>query len=75
MSRDQISWGRAFVSGLVIFVYFAFTTAWLPSSLLKSSLLASASRPVADGITIVVWGGFFGLGVLALRWAQDRGMI
>lgn len=75
MNCDRISWVRAALSALVIFLYFVIFTAWLPSMLLRSSLLATASRGVADGIVIVVWGGFFGLGVLGLMWAQDRGLI
>ena len=75
MKCDRISWVRAALSALVIFLYFVIFTAWLPSMLLRSSLLATASRGVADGIVIVVWGGFFGFGVLALMWAQDRELI
>lgn len=75
MSRERISHPRAVLSAVIIFVYFAFFTAWLPSALLRSSLLSSAPQNVADGITLVVWGGFFGLGLLALRWAQDRELI
>lgn len=75
MNCDRISWVRAALSALVIFLYFVIFTAWLPSMLLRSSLLATASRGVADGIVIVVWGGFFGFGVLALMWAQDRELI
>ena len=75
MNCDRISWVRAALSALVIFLYFVIFTAWLPSMLLRSSLLATASRGVADGIVIVVWGGFFGIGVLALMWAQDRELI
>lgn len=75
MSRENISQGRALLSGIVIFVYFAVTTAWIPSMLLRSSLLATAPENVASGITLVVWGGFFGFGLLALRMAQERELI
>lgn len=75
MSRDRISQARALLSALVIFVYFGVLTAWLPSALLKSSLLATAPRGVADGIAVVVWGGLFGIGVIGLRLAQDRELI
>ena len=75
MDCDRISWFRAAVSAFVIFLYFVIFTAWLPSMLLRSSMLSTASRAVADGIVIVVWVGFFGIGVLGLRWAQDRGLI
>jgi hypothetical protein len=43
--------------------------------MLRSSVLSSAPRNVADGIILVVWGGFFGIGLVALRWAQDRELI
>ncbi len=75
MSRERISQGRALLSAVVIFMYFAVSTAWIPSALLRSSLLVTAPRNVADGIVLVVWGGFFGLGLLGLRWAQDRELI
>ena len=75
MDCDRISWLRAAVSAVAIFLYFVIFTAWLPSLLLRSSMLSTASRAVADGIIIVVWVGFFSIGVLGLRWAQDRGLI
>jgi hypothetical protein len=75
MNCDRISQLRAALTAIFIFLYFVIFTAWLPSALLRSSLLATASRGVADGIVIVAWGGFFGLGVLGLMWAQDRGLI
>ena len=75
MSRERISHPRAVLSAIIIFLYFAVFTAWLPSALLRSSLLSGAPRNVADGVTLVVWGGFFGIGLLALRWAQDRELI
>lgn len=73
--RAGISQGRAAVSGIAIFLYFAIFTAWVPSILARSAFLATASRNVADGVIIVVWGAFFGLGILGLRWTQDRGLI
>ena len=75
MNRDRISQGRAALSGVAIFLYFAIFTAWLPSILARSAFIATASRNVADGIVVVVWAGFFGLGIWALRWTQERGLI
>lgn len=75
MGRCQISQVRALVSAIAIFFYFGVVGAWVPSALLNSSLLATAPRGVADGITVVVWGGLFGAGVVALRWAQNRELI
>ena len=75
MSRERISQGRAFLSAIVIIAYFAFFTAWVPSMVLRSSLLATAPESVANGITLVIWVGFFGLGIVGLRWSQDRELI
>ncbi|MEN8039994.1 MAG: hypothetical protein ABFR95_00650 [Actinomycetota bacterium] len=75
MSREQISRSRAVLTSVAIFLYFAIFTAWLPSWLIRSPFLGNATQNVADGITLVVWGGFFGAGVIALRWAQKRELI
>lgn len=75
MSRDRISQGRAALSAVTIFLYFAIFTAWLPSYLIRSPLLTSAPRNVADGIVAGLWGAFFVAGIVALRWAQDRELI
>jgi hypothetical protein len=75
MGRERISQGRAALSAVGIFLYFAVFTAWLPSYLLRSSLLSSAPRNVADGLVAALWGGFFVAGLVALRWAQERELI
>jgi ABC-type Mn2+/Zn2+ transport system permease subunit len=75
MNRDRIPQGRAALSGIAILLYFAVFTAWMPSILARSAFLATASRNVADLVIIIVWGGFFALGIVALRWTQDRGLI
>ncbi|MEN8239049.1 MAG: hypothetical protein ABFR53_07605 [Actinomycetota bacterium] len=75
MSRERISHWRAAFSAVMIMVYFAVFTAWLPSYLLRSPLLSTAPRNVADGIVAALWGAFFVAGIVALRWAQDRELI
>jgi len=75
MSRDRISQGRAALSAVVIFLYFAVFTAWLPSYLIRSPLLTSAPQNVADGIVAGLWAVFFIAGIVALRRAQDRELI
>ncbi len=75
MRRERISNGRAALTAVGIVVYFAVFTAWVPSILARSSFLSTAPRNVADGIVLVVWGGFLLVGVGALRWAQDRELI
>jgi hypothetical protein len=59
--RVAIGHPRAFLSGLGIVVYFAVATVWLPSALLRSSLL--------------IWVVAFGIGLWALRRSQDRAWI
>ncbi len=75
MDRERVSHGRAVLFGVAAFLYFCFFTAWLPSFVLRSSFLATAPKNVADGVIVVIWAGFFGLGVLVLRLAQNRGLI
>jgi|AMFO01.1.fsa_nt_gi hypothetical protein len=75
MDRERMSQGRALLSGVLILLYFAIFTAWLPSFLLRSPLLRAAPRNVADGVTVVIWGGFFVAGAWGLRRAQARGWI
>ena len=75
MSRERISQGRGFLSAVAIIAYFAVFTAWLPSLVLRSSLLATAPDSVANVIILGIWVGFFGFGLFALRWSQDRELI
>jgi hypothetical protein len=75
MNREQISQGRAVLSAIAIFLYFAIFTAWIPSIVLRSSLLASAPAEVSDLVMLAIWGGFFGAGLYGLRWSQERGLI
>ncbi len=74
MDRGRISHGRAALSALVIFVYFAVTTAWLPSYVLRTAL-SSAPKNVADLVTVGIWGVFLLAGLWGLRKAQDEGWI
>ena len=73
--RPAIGPLRAFLSGMAIVAYFTVATVWLPSALLRSSLLAGAERNISDLVTVVVWGVGLGFGMWALRWAQDRALI
>jgi len=73
--RASIGQGRAMLSALAIVLYFFVTTFWLPSALLRSSLLTGVGRNVSDLIAVAVWGLGLGFGMWALRRAQDRGWI
>ena len=75
MNREKISQGRAVLSAIGIFLYFAIFTAWIPSIVLRSSFLATAPGEVSDLVILVVWGGFFVAGLYGLRWSQERGLI
>ncbi len=63
------------IKAVLIVVYFAVATVWLPSALLRSPLLSGAARAVLDTATVVIWGIFFGIGVAGLRRAQNKGWI
>lgn len=63
------------LKAVLIVAYFAVTTVWLPSALLRSPLLSGATRVVADTATVLIWGLFFGTGVIGLRRAQEGGWI
>jgi len=63
------------LAAVVIVVYFALTTAWLPSAVLRTSTLSSADRWVTDLVGTSVWGVFLVVGLVALRRAQRRGLI
>lgn len=73
--RVAIGHPRAMLSALGVLLYFVAATVWLPSTLLRSSLLAGASRTVADAVALVVWLLGFGIGLWGLRKAQDRAWI
>lgn len=75
MDREKISQGRAVLSAIAIFLYFAIFTAWIPSIVLRSSVLANAPAEVSDLVILAIWGGFFGAGLYGLRWSQERGLI
>ena len=75
IGRPIIGHLRAMLTALVTVAYFAVTTFWVPSALLRSSLLTGVSRNAADLIALVAWGAGLALGVWGLRKAQDRGLI
>ncbi len=77
MSRGKGSIGhlRAMLSAVGIVLYFVATTFWIPSALLRSSLLTGVEQGITDLVALAVWGAGLGLGVWGLRKAQDRDLI
>jgi len=74
VSRENISQGRAAISAVLIFLYFAVLTAWLPSFVLRNAL-KTAPKFVADVVAVSIWGFFFLLGAWGLRRLQARRVI
>lgn len=77
MSKEgtSIGHGRAMLSAVGIVLYFAVSTVWLPSALLRSQLLIGLERSVSDLVALAVWGVGLGIGMWGLRRAQKRGWI
>lgn len=74
-ARAAIGHARASLTAMGIVAYFGVTTVWIPSALLRSSLLIGLERNVSDLIAVAVWGAGLGIGIWLLRWAQDRDLI
>lgn len=72
MTPRSKGWAAAGLAGLAIVAYFALTTVWLPSWVLRMPVVARASRPVADLVGTMVWAAFLVLGMWGLRLAQRR---
>lgn len=70
--RASIRHGKALLWAVGIVLYFAVVTVWLPSALLRSSLLAGAERNLADLVVLAIWGTGLGFGLWGLRRLQDR---
>lgn len=70
-----MSWANAIGRGLVIVLYFAFTTVWLPNFVIHLRVVEDAPAMVSDLVVVVVWGGALVAGMYLLRLAQRRGLI
>lgn len=70
-----MSWTTAWWKGLLVVLYFAVTTAWLPDFVLGLGAVADSSRVLRDLIVLVIWGVALGAGMYLLRRAQREGII
>ena len=70
-----MNWTTAAWRGILVVLYFAITTAWLPDKVLSLGFIASSSRTVRDAIVLVLWAGALGAGLYGLRRAQRQGLI
>lgn len=68
------SWVRAYLTGLVIAVYFLVTTVWLPSYVLRLDRVAGAEPILRDLIGSGVWLVFLAFGLWAL-WRAQRARV
>lgn len=66
-------WWRAWVIGLVVVVYFAATTVWLPSWVI--GLLGGSPDGLAGISAVSVWAVFLAAGIVLLGRAQRKGWI
>ena len=65
-----MTWTRAYGIGIGIALYFIVATIWLPSFVLRMSIVASAPSVLRDLIGAGVWSVFLAIGLVALRLAQ-----
>lgn len=70
-SSPTRSWATAYVRAVVVFVYFAVATVWLPSTLIGSATDESSR----DIIVSATWAIAFGGGLWGLRELQRRGWL
>ncbi len=70
-----MTWPVATLKGLLIVVYFAFATVWLPNAVIHLTSIAAASPFIRETVVVVVWGiGLVG-GLIGLSQAHKRGII
>lgn len=70
-----MTWKQGAVWALAIFAYFSVFTVWLPSRILRLSVVASSPTPIHDLVGAGVWLAFLVLGMWSLRRLQSRGRI
>jgi len=69
-TENPVTWTRAYGLGIGIALYFIVATIWLPSFVLRMSVVASAPSTLRDIIGAGVWFVFLAVGLIALRLAQ-----
>jgi len=74
-SRSNDTWTRAFFMAIAIALYFIIATIWLPSFVLKLSVVASAPAIIRDLVGSGAWFTFLAAGLFGLRRAQRSGLI
>lgn len=70
-----MTWIQALLRGVLVVVYFAVATVWLPSWLLGLDPVASSARALADLVAAASWAVFLTLGIVGLLWGQRRGWL
>lgn len=75
MTAGTKTWKYGAAWALVIFAYFVVFTVWLPSRILRLSVVAGAPAAIHDLIGAGVWLGFLVLGMWTLGRLQAGGRI
>jgi hypothetical protein len=72
---DIVTWTTASMRAVAIVLYFIIATVWLPDFVLSLGFVESASEFLSDLVVTAVWAVALGGGIVALRIAQQRGLI
>jgi cytochrome c553 len=66
------TWGRAWWLAVIVFLYFAVGTVWLPDYVIQEPTLADAPELVRDVAASGAWFVALAVGIVALRWMQKK---
>ncbi len=68
--KKELTWWNAYGRAVLIFLFFALATTWLPSWTMTQEIIAGAPRLVGDLIGSGLWMVMLGAGIGALIWLQ-----
>lgn len=68
--KKELTWWHAYGRAILIFLFFALATTWLPSWALTQEAIAGAPRLVGDLIGSGLWMVMLAAGIGALIWLQ-----
>jgi mono/diheme cytochrome c family protein len=68
--KKELSWWDAYGRAILIFLFFALATTWLPSMALTQEIVAGAPRLIGDLLGSGLWMVMLAAGIGALVWLQ-----
>jgi mono/diheme cytochrome c family protein len=75
IDRRHVSPVDAGLKSVLIVVYFAVTTVFIPSFILSTEVISRLPRGVQDFVATAIWAGALGIGLLGLWWFQRQDRI